>query len=287
MTRVHTLRCMGILALCATLAAPVHAQDSEFVFTSPPREPAKKGLETYGPIAEYLSSKTGAKFVYQHPQNWLNYMSQMQSDAYDLVFDGPHFISWRIAKFNHTPLVKLPGKLDFVVIARTDNPNISDLSDLAGRSVCGHAPPNLATLTMQARFPNPSRQPYVVEVRGFPNIFKAVVDRKCEGGVLPTKVYAKLNKGETEGVTRVLYQSRPLPHQGFSASTRIPPETQKAVRDALLAPEASGPTEKLRARFAGGKALQPATREEYEGLGYLLKDMWGFELDEALAGKPD
>jgi ABC-type phosphate/phosphonate transport system substrate-binding protein len=287
MTSVSRLFALGLTALlCVAAVPPAAAQKQEYVFTSPPREPAAKGQETYGAIADYLTARIGAKFVYRHPNNWLNYMSRMQTDEYDLVFDGPHFISWRIARFQHAPLVKLPGNLDFVVIARTDNTNITEANDLAGRSVCGHAPPNLATLTMQSRFPNPSRQPYIIEVRGFPNIFAAVVERKCEGGVLPTKVYANLNKAENEGVTRVLYQSRPLPHQGFSASTRVPPEVQKAIRDALLAPEAAAPTEAMRTRFAGGQALRSATREEYEGLGYLLKDMWGFELDEALAGTP-
>jgi ABC-type phosphate/phosphonate transport system substrate-binding protein len=248
------------------------------VFTSPPREKPAKGQETYGPIADYLTQALGQKVLYRHPKNWLNYMNQLQDNAYDLVFDGPHFVSWRQAKFKHTPLVKLPGSLDFVIIVRADNERITELADLGGRSICGHAPPNLATLTLQAQFTNPTRQPFIKEVRGFGNIFKGVVSGKCVGAAIPTKVHRKLNKDKNKGVTRILFQSKPLPHQAISASTRVPADVQTRIAAALLAPEAESSTKALRARFAGGKSFLPATPEEYQGLGYLLKDIWGFEL---------
>jgi len=267
-------------AAVLALGGPLAAQARDIIFSAPPRESAEDGKATYGPIAEYLSKATGQTVRYEHSKNWLHYMSKLQEDYYDLVFDGPHFISWRMARFGHMPLVRIPGSLDFVVLVRADNANVAQLSDLAGRSACGHAPPNLATLTFQAQFPNPSRQPYLIELKGFPNIYQAVLDGKCEAGVVPSKVYAKLNKDNKGAQSRVIFQSKPLPNQGFSASTRVPPDLQAKIVAALLAPEAEQPTAKLRARFAGGKAFIAATREEFEGLGYLLKDMWGFELDQ-------
>jgi len=270
-----------ILVLFATVAlcGPLTAVARDIVFTAPPRESIDDGKATYDPIAEYLSKVSGQTVRYEYSRNWLSYMSKLQEDYYDVVFDGPHFISWRMARYGHMPLVRIPGSLDFIVMVRADNANVTQLSDLAGRSACGHAPPNLATLTFQAQFPNPSRQPYLIELTGFPNIFQAVLDGKCDAGVVPSKIYAKLNKGDKQNTSRVIFQSKPLPNQGFSASTRVPPELQAKFVAALLAPEAEKPTAKLRARFAGGKAFIAANRQEFEGLGYLLKDMWGFELD--------
>lgn len=266
------------LTLGPILFAAQTALAAPYVFTSPPREKPNQGEQDYGPIAAYLSKVTGQEFVYQHPRNWLSYMKDMQTGKYDLIFDGPHFVSWRVAKLNHTPLVRLPGGLDFVVIARKDNQKIQELDDLAGRFVCGHAPPNLATLTMQAQFPNPNRQPQVRVVRGFANAYKGLINKECDGAVIPSKVYNKLDKKDEKKTTRILFHSKPLPHQAFSADPRIPREIQDEIRRSLLAPEGVKATEKLRARFAGGKELLSTDRNEYEGFGYLLREIWGFQL---------
>jgi ABC-type phosphate/phosphonate transport system substrate-binding protein len=271
-TRSAKLFLCAVLIFC--LVAPAWAET--YVFSAPPRENKEKGAETYGPIVEYLSRKTGQQFVYKQPDNWLSYQTNMQKGQYDLVFDGPHFVSWRVERLKHTPLVRLQGSLDFVVIARRDDEKITTFEDIAGRIVCGHAPPNLATLTLQAQFDNPSRQPFIRVVRGFPAAYFGVINKKCEGAVLPTGVYKKLDSGETQGQTRILFHSKPLPHQAISASPRIPPELQAKIREALLSPEAEGPTAMLRKRFGGGKPFIAATTEEYVGYGYLLKDIWGF-----------
>ncbi|MEK7734742.1 MAG: PhnD/SsuA/transferrin family substrate-binding protein [Pseudomonadota bacterium] len=53
--------------------------------------------DAYQPIADYLSSKLGRKVVYRHVDNWLSYQSEMRKGKFDIVIDGPHFVSWRMA----------------------------------------------------------------------------------------------------------------------------------------------------------------------------------------------
>ena len=65
----------------------------DLILTAPPREKPEAGQKLYGPIASYLTKLLGKKVVYKHPQNWLNYQHEMRHDKYDIVFDGPHFIS--------------------------------------------------------------------------------------------------------------------------------------------------------------------------------------------------
>jgi ABC-type phosphate/phosphonate transport system substrate-binding protein len=272
----------SLVLVCSMLAA---AQADEYVFTAPPREKPVQGKELYGPIADFLTAKTGHTFTYKHPDNWLSYMKDMRMDKFDLVFDGPHFVSWRVAALEHTPLVRLPGKLEFVIISRKDNAKVSKLNDLSGKSICGHAPPNLATLTMQEQFKNPARQPRVEVVRGFKNVYNAMVARKCDAAVIPAKVYKKLNKSDEQKQTRVLFQSTGLPHQAISAATRIPTDAQQEMQAALLSPEGVAATEKLRKRFAGGKEMITTNKDEYKSYGYLLSDFWGFELNQAESPK--
>ena len=262
----------------AALFSAQWALATPLIFTSPPRESPAKGVEDYGPIAEFLSKATGQEIIYQHPKNWLSYMKDVQTGKYDLIFDGPHFVSWRVAKLNHAPLVRLPGGLDFVVITKKDSNTVQKLEDLAGRFVCGHAPPNLATLTMQAQFTNPNQQPQIRVVRGFPNAFKGLLAGNCDGAVIPAKVYNNLNKNDEKKSTRILFHSKPLPHQAFSADPRISPQLQNQIRQALLSPNGVKATSKLRARFAGGKELMATDRNEYQGFGYLLQEIWGFQL---------
>jgi len=268
------LRAVILTLLCLPFATAA----ADIIFTSPPREEADAGTEIYGPIAEFLTKTLGQPVVYQHPGNWLTYVSKMQRDEYDLVFDGPHFVSFRIAKFQHRPLVKLPGQLLFVVITRRDNQAVTELNDLAGRPVCGHAPPNLATLTLQAQYPNPTRQPRILETQGFKEAYQDMLDGKCEGTVLPTGIYKKLSEGDSAGLTRILFQSKPLPHQAISAGVRIPPDIQEKIRAALLTDAGQAATEKLRKRFRNGELMVPAGDEEYTGHAYLLSREWGFDL---------
>ena len=268
------------LAVCLLLygffAAPPAL--AELVFSSPPRESRAKGEEVYQPIADYLSKVTGQKVIYRYPDNWLVYQRDMQRGDYDIVFDGPAFIGWRQDRQGHVPLVKLPGKLSFVLVAKKEQQKIQALKDLAGRSICAFPPPNLATLTVLYEFDNPSRQPLIVETQSFPGAYEGVMTGKCVAGILQTKIYEKL--AAERGGTKVIFSSRGVPNQAFTAGPRLVPELKAKITQALLSPEGKIATRKLLDEFKL-QDFEPATKEEYAGLGRLLRDVWGFDLAES------
>ncbi len=134
------------------------------VFSAPPRESVTSGIKTYGPIASYLTKVTGKRVIYQHPGNWPSYTKNMRHNKYDFVFDGPHFVSWRIKHLKHRPAVKIPGDFVFAFVSKRHNPNIKQLDDLVARKVCGHAPPNQGTLRLFHLMNNPMRQPRLVAI---------------------------------------------------------------------------------------------------------------------------
>ncbi|MEJ2105930.1 MAG: PhnD/SsuA/transferrin family substrate-binding protein, partial [Acidiferrobacteraceae bacterium] len=181
-SKVMAISAFGLLLL--SLVPDLFAAPQPIVFSAPPRGSETKETAVYKPIADYLSRALGRPVVYRYPDNWLNYQKQMQDGHYDIIFDGPHFIGWRMAKIGHQPLVKLPGLLKFVVFTRADNKTIHSLDQLAGRPVCGLAPPNLATLSMYDQFPNPVRQPLVIGVKSFPDDYARVMDGGCMAGVM-------------------------------------------------------------------------------------------------------
>jgi ABC-type phosphate/phosphonate transport system substrate-binding protein len=264
----------ALLLVCALWAAPFAAR-ADLVLSAAPRESAARSLETYQPIAEFLTKALGQPVVYRHPDNWIVYQSDMRKDVYDLALDGPHFIGWRMAALGHAPVVKFPGQLSFVVIARKDNDRVKTLKDLIGQSLCGFAPPNLATVVTLYEFDNPVRQPALVDVQGFRVAYEGVVSGKCTGGILQTKLYEEYDK-EKQAV-KIVFRSQPLPNQGISASKRISPELRAKITEALLSPAGKAATQKLREEFKN-QDLVPAGVLEYDGLGVLLRDVWGFDL---------
>jgi ABC-type phosphate/phosphonate transport system substrate-binding protein len=207
-------------------AQPVFAQD-EYVFAFPPREGEAKAVEVYGPIADYLGKVTGKRFVLKYTDNWLSYQSAMQRDQFDLVFDGPQFIGWRMAKFQHTPLVKLEGNIVFAVITKKSNERVKQMTDLNGRKVCGLSPPNLATLTLFDQFDNPVRQPVLMRAQSFREAFDDVMAARCEAAVMQAAMVGKFDK---DNQTQMVFKSKPVPQQGFTASARIPPDVQDKIR---------------------------------------------------------
>ena len=169
-----------------------------FLFSAPPREPLEVGRKIYGSIADYLTKVTGLKFVYEPSDNWPTYQKALLENRYDLVFDGPHFVSWRMTQRRHRPLIKIPGDFIFVFLARQDNPRITSVEDLAGRTVCGHAPPNQGTLRMYKMFKNPMRVPFIVNVKGWRNIYKSMIAGKCHGAIVPLKIFREVDQGEAK-----------------------------------------------------------------------------------------
>lgn len=255
-----------------TPASPATETDV-LTLSAPPRDSEELGRMRFEPVAEYLSKALGKKVEYRHPGSWGVYQGAMQKGAYDIVFDGPHFNGWRMEKLSHSILVKAPGDFSQVIFVRKASA-ATDIKQLTGRKICAHAPPNLGTLVMQGAFDNPARQPAIVAMDGYSHIYQALLDGKCAAAVLPKKLLDKFD--HERGAMRVVYQSKPMPNQAFSAGPRISPEDRARLAAALLAPEAAAPTAKMREAYTGGKAFVAASNAEYAGLGEYLRNEWGY-----------
>lgn len=262
----------GLLA--AVLLLPATLQAQELVFTAPPREKPEAGQQQYGPVAVFLTELLGRKVNYVHPRNWLNYQREMRAGNYDIVFDGPHFISWRIAHLGDNAIIRLPGHLQFLLLARKDDGQINKPEDLIGRKICGISPPNLSTLSILARFNNPVQQPVIKGIKGgMGKVYKTFKAGACRAVVLRTTFYAKkLSEADRAGM-KILYTTPQMPNQGFTLSKRIGLPEQDKIRNGLLnSPQGRQALQATLKRFGGkAKAFVPATNAEYEGYNMLLE----------------
>ena len=250
------------------------ADNEVIVFAAPPRENSAAGEAKYGPVADYLTKVLKKKVVYKHPGTWGVYRTEMLKGKYDIVFDGPHFNSYRAENLKHNILVKIPVRHEFVVIVKKGGRQFTDIDQLAGRTFCTHAPPNLGTLTLLSQFPNPSRQPAIINTKGWKNIFNGVQSGKCTAGILPIINLRKYDAGSV--MANIVWKNRALPNQAFSAGPRLSNRDQRKIATALVSRNARNATAKLRAAYRVGDKFEMATNQEYLGVSEYLKNEWGY-----------
>ena len=259
--------CTHLIIILSLLA--FQCAHAELILSAPPRERLDAGNKLYGPLADHLSELLGEKVIYRHPSNWLEYQRDLRRGVYDIVFDGPHFVSWRVEHLQHDVLVKLPGSLEFVVAIDEDDQQIKTLQDLIGKRICALAPPNLATLTMMEQFQNPVRQPVIWDVPGgFMNVYKALKRDECRAAVFRSEFYEKRLRGGSRAGLKVIFRSKPLPNQ---AGPRLDTDKKAKIIRSLTVGEGKNAALSISKRFAGDQSFIAANKEEYTAHNKLLE----------------
>lgn len=239
---------------------------AELILSAPPRESAKAAEKLYAPLAKHLTRLLGERVTYKRPDNWLHYQRELRSDKYDVVFDGPHFVSWRIKKLQHEVLVRLPDTLEFVIVARKDAAEINSLEDLIGKKICGISPPSLATMVAIEQYPFPARQPYITPVRGgYKKVAELFGEGVCHAAVFRSTYYYKKMSAEARATTKMLFISTPLPNQAISVSSRIDNESKAKIIKSLTQGEGLRFTNNIVRRFTGktSNTFVIAQQEDY------------------------
>ena len=261
-----------VLAAISYCAPTVFAKD--LIFTAPPREKPEAGEKMYGGIADHLSKLLGKKVVYEHPQNWLNYQRDMRDDKYDIVFDGPHFASWRMVHLGHEVVVRLPGTLNFMLVANKSDNEINTTDDLIARKFCGITPPNLSTMSIIAAFPNPVRQPVIRGIQGgMPAVYQAFKNGECQAAVVRDTFYKKKLSDAQRAELKIIYQPRPLPNQSITISKRLDAKDKRLILQSFTQGDGIKISQGVVQRFGGkqAKAFIPASADEFDGINTLLE----------------
>ena len=259
-------------AFAIFLSNSVFAQD--LILSAPPRENKQAGQKLYQPLASFLTKQLGKKVKYVHPGNWLTYQNTMRDDGYDFVFDGPHFASWRVEHLRHEVMVKVPGTLQFYLIANKDDPKVKTSTDLIGRAICGISPPHLSTLAVLAHFNNPVRQPIIKGIKGgMGKVYKAFNEQKCSGAVLRTLYFKKKLTDEQKSRVKIVFTSEPLTNQVITAGKRISRADMEKIQKTLLqTKEGNTALKPILQRFnKKAKNFLKASNEDVKGVNQLLE----------------
>ncbi|WP_127478375.1 phosphate/phosphite/phosphonate ABC transporter substrate-binding protein [Sulfurivermis fontis] len=261
---------LGIVLGCC-LASAVLAKD-EIVFSTAPTQTPEQTIKLYTPLINYLSQVTGKQFVIKPARNYLEYNNGTLQNAYDMVFDGPHYTAWRMERQGAIPIARLPGAISIVVAVREDS-NIRQLDDLIGRNVCAFSSPNMLTMDFLNYFRNPARQPVLLRVEGFKEINECLKSGRGDAAVLRDQVWAKQDQ---TGLRLIAHAYRKHPERTFSVAADIEPELREKIAAALISEEGNKVAAPLLEVFKKEKFI-PAYPADYEGLGELLAPVWGFQ----------
>ena len=267
---------MGFGQLCVVvvimLCGIVDARGA-LIFSAPPRESVEQGEKLYAPLAEHLSELLGEEVIYKHPKNWLHYQRDIRRDEFDIVFDGPHFVSWRILNMGHTAVAKLPGNLDFYFITLKAS-NIHKPQDLVMKKVCAIPPPNLTSLVLLNVLNSPIREPFIHGVKGgMKAVIKALINGECAGAVVRKSFYDKKLDPIKAKLFRIIYTSHEIPNQAITVSDKLNNIDIKKIAVSLTEGEGVKFTKNIIKRFSGDNvsAFEKVNENDFIGQNELLE----------------
>ncbi|VAW77907.1 hypothetical protein MNBD_GAMMA12-3833 [hydrothermal vent metagenome] len=276
-TRIFSLVTVTILI---SFSGQAVFAEKAIIFSTAPTQSVEDTKKKYQPIADYLTKVIGRKVKLVPAENFIEYSRALIGGKYDLVFDGPQFVAWRMERDNstrHKVLVKLPGKLRYVVVVRKDL-KITSTRRLAGKKVCALASPNLLTLGFLNLFSNPSSMPVMTGIENFKKGLACAINGRGVAVILRDKFWNKISqkKPKLKRELKLFYTAKEAwPHRAFSISSKVDSKTRLKIQRALLSSAALRPARAILKQYKA-KRFVPASSAEYAGYGRLLKPIWGF-----------
>ena len=257
-----------VLVLAGTVSLPATAAEGPIRLAIQPIQTAQTTAEFYQPLVEYLRASTGLDIELETSTNFLTYWTEMKQGEYDLILDAAHFTDYRIREMDYIPLAKMPGEVSYTLVTHPDT-FVFEPSELTGKAIASLASPSLGMVRMLEMFPNPLRQPRILEAQNTEKIIEMLDSGKAVAGIIPTPLlnnYPQFN---------VVVTTEPAPHVTFSASPELGNAERVAIQRALLA---AADKESGRAMLdaIGFVPLERPDLETYAGYAELLSGIWGY-----------
>ena len=252
---------------------PVATGGNELVLAVQPILDEEQTRKVFQPLCDYLAHATGRPCrLFTSPNFYAYWDNVRQSKAFNLVLDAAHFTDYRTQKLGFEVLAKIPDSVTYTLVTR-DNDLMLDASELVGKRVATLGIPSIGAARLNGLFPNPSRQPVVIEVGAAEKAMRMLLDGKVSAAILPTPIVSQ-QMASGAGVSVVL-TTDPIPHIALSASSSIDASTRTALRNALLSAHNSEAGKKM-LKLIGFERFDPASSAVYVDQRKILKEYWGY-----------
>jgi len=264
----------GVLALSVlSVATRAAAEDRPLVLLVQPILSAEQTVKAFTPLCQYLGAVAARSCRVQVMPNFLSYWDFMRrNDGVDLVIDAAHFTDYRVQKFGYDVLAKIPDTVSYSLVVREDK-LIFDPIELTGKRIATLGPPSIGAARLAGMYPNPVRQPSIVEVDSAEDGMRRLLTGKVEAAILPTPLVSR-QMAQGGGIA-VVMTTEPIPHIALSASPNLDARLRKQMRDALMTAD---DTDAGRAmlREIGFPRFDPANPGIYAGQSAILREYWGY-----------
>jgi len=272
--RIFLSTAISILLLASgTQTASAYANEGILELAIQPVLSEAKTKKAFKPLAEYLSKVTGKQVVIKTMPNFMAYWDTVRrADSYDLILDAAHFTDYRSKKYGYKVLAKIPDSVSYSLIVLAEN-FIFDPSELIGKRIATLGAPSIGAARLDALFPNPMRQPIIVEVTNADKGIKMLLDKNVFAAIIPTPLVSRtMAEGKDISVVMV---TEPAPHIAISASPKMDANTVAIIRKAIVAANKS-PAGKKMLKDIGFSQFDPANAKIYSGQSKLLEKYWGY-----------
>lgn len=260
-----SLRRLG-LAILLLGSAPLKA--AELTLAVHPVLPTKQTVAIYQPLADYLSQATGHTIRLETTNNFLVHWQKMKRGNFDLILDGPHFTGYRVQKMGYTALAKLPEVVSYTLVAHEDL-FVLEPRDLIGKTIATLPSPGLGALRLADLYPNPMRQPRIVEADNSVAAAEKVLDGQAAAAIIPAPLVGRFPTLVTVTTTEQ------VPAPAISASSKVEPSVQQAIKKALLE-AANHPVGQKALEAVNTTAFEPGDNATYAPYAELLQEVWGY-----------
>ena len=253
-----------------TLSRPAYALDDLVLLVQPTlgEDHAKRELR---PLCDYLGALIGRPCRLLAPASFVAYWGVLRRGEYDLALDAAHFTDYRIRKMGFSVLAKMPDSISYSLVV-TAAQRGTDPAELVGRRVATLGPLSIGAARLDALYPNPVRQPVVIEVDSVEQGIDLLRRKQVAAAILPTPV---VTQQLARGDLAVVLTTEPTPHMALSASPRLAPEVQEKIRSGILNADRSAAGKKMLQEI-GVERFDPTTAEAYANHGNVLKSYWGY-----------
>lgn len=208
------------------------------------------------PLAAYLSKKTGLKISFRASPNLGSAVNELGKDFTQIAYLTPVAYLEAHEKYAAKPLVSpiTHGQTTFnLVVAVRQESAIKTMHELKDKSFAfGDEKALLQRAVVVGSGINLHQFSKFAFLKHYDNIAKAILNKDFDAGILKDTIYEQF---QPQGL-RKIYTSPPLPSYLFAVSEKLPAETVKKLREALL---------ELKADSADGKAILKGLDAGYNG----------------------
>ncbi len=264
---------LGLLMLLSITGLTVPANAAELRLAIQPILSESRTRAAFLPLAKYLEKKTGRKVQILTMPNFLSYWDLVRRpERYELSLDAAHFTDYRADKGNYEVLAKIPEYVTYSIVVRQEN-LIFEPSELIAKSIATLGAPSIGAARLNAMFPNPMRQPQMIEVSSSEIGMNKLLAGDVFAAILPTPIVSQFMSNNAP--ISVVSTTEPIPHIAMSASLKLNADMRKKIRAALTGASET-PEGRVMLKQIGFAKFNPASRQIYRGQARILQDYWGY-----------